>query len=272
MVEVGAPERGTGSGESNAICRRNGECMSQLVLASVNKQLERQPAAQWAHDIRNALAIAGLNLETLARLSGPAGRKAAGSARAAVNHAADMCRASLVLSHHDGQGSRRCRFDVTQTIEAVVAILEPVVPPGFEIRRTRPAACMVMGDPSEIYRIVFNLVQNAVAAARGGMAMSYVGIAVAVVGPIVSVRIFDDGPGLPMAVRATLFRRQTASTATSNGFGIAIARELAERNGATLRLEDGGTGTDYFLELQGGPAIAGALSKPLADLASAGGF
>jgi len=54
----------------------------QLVLASVNPKLPARPAAQWAHDIRNTLAILGLHLETLTRLSGSRGRDVADAAPA----------------------------------------------------------------------------------------------------------------------------------------------------------------------------------------------
>jgi signal transduction histidine kinase len=209
------------------------------------------------HDVRNAIAIASLHLETLGRLSGVAGQRAAGAAQASIKRASDMCKASLAQDQCTGNAGRRSRFDLMQTIGDVVSILAPVVPQGFEIRLAPRAACMVVGDPGEIYRIIFNLVQNAVSAARNGVSMTYVCIEIAHAGPMVSVRIFDDGPGLPKSARSKLFRPQTASTTGGNGLGIAIARELAERNGASLRLEDGRTGARYIIELVGVPAIAG---------------
>ena len=110
--------------------------------------------------------------------------------------------------------------------------------------------CMVLGDPTDIYRILFNLVQNAVAVARNGARMTFVAIEIEYQAPMVSVRIADDGPGLPKVIKSRLFR-QTASTTGGSGLGIAIARELAERNGATLRLADGPGGTSYVLALAG---------------------
>jgi C4-dicarboxylate-specific signal transduction histidine kinase len=99
-------------------------------------------------------------------------------------------------------------------------------------------------------------VQNAVAVARSGQAMSHVDIAIVAAGPTVTVRISDDGPGLPKAVRARLFRAQSACAVNCEGLGIAIARELAERNGATLQLHETRKGTAFMLELVGVCAIA----------------
>lgn len=229
--------------------------MSQLMLASASPSLGHAPAAQWAHDIRNALAITSLHLETLERLSGAGGRKAANAALAVMKRATGLCNASLAQTGRTDPAAHRRGFDLIKTIKEVATILEPIVPDGFEIRMTATATCMVIGDPTDVYRIVFNLVQNAIAAARSGADMSHVSIDISRDGPSVTLRISDDGPGLPKRIRANLFRQQ-ASTTGGNGLGIAIARELAERNGATLRLTDSAKGTCYVLQLVAARALA----------------
>lgn len=215
------------------------------------------PTRQWAHDIRNALAVTGLHLETLERLSGSAGRKAASAAQAVMKRASELCNASLAQTGRTGQGNPRRGFDLMQTIKEIAAILEPTIPQGFEIRIAPQAMCMVVGNPTDVYRILFNLIQNAVSAARNGARMTFVAVGIEYQVPMVAVRIVDDGPGLPKVIKSRLFR-QTASTTGGSGLGIAIARELAERNGATLRLTDGASGTSYVLELAGLRAVAGA--------------
>lgn len=242
--------------------------MSKLTLASVNPALPHIPTTQWAHDIRNALAIMSLHLETLERLSGPGGSKAASAAQAVMKRTAGMCNAALAHAAHAEQGGRRRGFDLVKTVKEIAAILEPAAPDGFEIRIATEGGCVVMGDPNDLFRIIFNLAQNAVAVARGGQAMSHVGITVAHTGPVVTVRIFDDGPGLPKAVRTKPFRRQGACAVNCGGMGIAIARELAERNGATLRLADSAKGATFILELSGVRTIA---LDPGAAMPSLGG-
>ena len=66
------------------------------------------------------------------------------------------------------------------------------------------------------------------------------------------VRIADDGPGLPAAIRKQLFR-PGQSAVGGCGIGLAIARLLAERNGGMLELAPSARGTTFVLEF---PALA----------------
>lgn len=228
--------------------------MSKLTLASVNPALPDLSTTQWAHDIRNALAVMSLHVEILERLSGAGGRKAASAAQAVMKRTAGMCNATLAA--RADQNARRRGFDLVKVVREIRSILEPIAPEGFEIRIADESPCVVIGDASDVFRIIFNLVQNAVSIARGGQSMSHVDIAIVPAGPMVTVRISDDGPGLPQAVRAKLFRAQGTCAANCEGFGLAIARELSERNGATLQLHQTRSGTAFTLELARVHAIA----------------
>jgi signal transduction histidine kinase len=67
-----------------------------------------------------------------------------------------------------------------------------------------------------------------------------------------SVRVEDDGPGIPAEHHEQVFARFTrleGSRASGSGLGLAIARELAERMSGELRLESGGGRTVFVLEL-----------------------
>ncbi len=228
--------------------------MTQLTLAADNPTLVQAISAPWAHDIRNALATIGLHLETLERLSGPRGGKVTSAALALISRSASMCSEALTEAGRQKPASRRRGFDLRAAIAEVVALLEPLAPAGFEFEVDAGPSCIVLGDAAEIFRILFNLAQNAVSLAHRGNQIKRLRVTVARGDAGIAIRIADDGPGLPKAVKARLFRPGAAEGA-ANGFGLAIARELAERNGGRLSLLESGKGAAFLLEL---PQAAGA--------------
>jgi len=230
--------------------------MSQLILASTNPAPAAVLSTHWAHDIRNALATVGLHLEALERLSGSGGREIAHAAHALMSRAATMCNDAMAQGAQVDAPSRRRGFDIVKTIVQVANLLRPTAPEGFEIRVAGTGCFIVLADPQEIFRILFNLTHNAVAIARrqSKKQITHVTLLVEHTGTAVTVRVADDGPGLPKAVRASLFRPQMSST-SGGGIGLVIARELAERNGGVLRLAESARGTTFVLELTGLSAL-----------------
>lgn len=225
-----------------------GITMSQLALAPLTAT---NPSARWAHDIRNALATVGLHLETLERLSGTRGREIAHAAHALMSRAATMCNEAMAQGSQTETLSRRKPFDVARTAAQVANLLRPTAPDGFEVQVAGTGSFMALADPQETFRILFNLVHNAVAIARQqkpGGRMSNVTLMIERRGGSVKVRIADDGPGLPATVRAKLFRPQRSTTGGS-GVGLSIARELAEQNGGVLQFAESARGTTFVLEL-----------------------
>ena len=223
--------------------------MSQLALASSSATPTLAP---WAHDIRNTVAAVGLHLETLERLSGGRGRDVAHAAHTLMSRAAAMCTEAMKQSAREAlEGSPR-RFDIMKTIVQVANLLRPTAPAGFQIRVAGSGSFAVLADQQDIFRIIFNLLHNAIAIARRATReeskMSSVTLLVERCGTTVAVRIADDGPGLPSYLRGKLFRRGDVHV-TGNGMGLAIARELAERNGGVLKLLDSARGTTFLLEL-----------------------
>lgn len=120
------------------------------------------------------------------------------------------------------------------------------------IDTSQVSAGPVKGNPSELRRIVRNLLDNAV-----WHAQSRVELLVYVRGGQVTVDVADDGPGVPATDRELIFQRfyrgdpaRTHSAAGGHGLGLAIARSLAERAGGTVELVDlGGPGAVFRLWL-----------------------
>lgn len=236
--------------------------MTRLTLAAANPSPNAAPARAWsldiAHDIRNALAVSSLHLETLERLAGPEGRKAASAAQAVLARAAAMCSASLAAGQRVDRSAQRCGFDLVKVIREVATALAPTAPAGFRIEPPAEPQCIVLAEPADIYRIIFNLAHNAIGVARCGGTITCVRIGLQRKGSTVAIHVSDDGPGLPEDVRRALFQRRDSGA--DHGFGIAIARQLAERNGSTLRLDPQASGAAYVFELPGVCAVARAVA------------
>lgn len=211
--------------------------------------MDSNAIAQWAHDIRNTLGAVALYLETLERPSHPDPAKVLVRSDALLKKAASMC---SDLMQEAGQGNARAPrrpFDVTRTIEEVLGLVAPVVPAATTLSLASSGPTLVVANPKDVFRILFNLIHNAVGLARAAGTPRRIEIALEQNDAIVTVRIADDGTGLPHDVRVRLFQR--TSSASSNGYGLSIARELAERNGALLDLSDTGRGTEFTIALQG---------------------
>jgi signal transduction histidine kinase len=225
------------------------EVSMTLSLASINNAAAQPVSARLSHDIRNALATVALHLDTLERLSGPTGAKAASAAHALISKAAGICTEVLQDAVNPGAPARRTGFDIVTAIRQVAELLQPIAPENFAMPVKAAAPIMVLGNPEEVFRILFNLAHNAVMVARRIQQLTRLEFSVERADATVVIQITDDGPGLPAEVRSQLFNRPGDRFSTSsNGFGLAIARELAERNGGTLEY-NGEAATTFTLVL-----------------------
>ena len=223
--------------------------MPHLAIVSSHSTMGQLPGAQAAHDLRNLLATVGLHLETLQRLSGPPGTKAANAAHALLSRGNALCNSALERAMRGD--ARRRRLDVVAVAREVLDLLAPSAPQGFAFQLSAGGAIAALANPDEVFRILFNLVGNAVAIAnRKAGALAMLTIRAHSEGSVVSVEITDDGPGLPVGVRAGLFDTGARRSAPArHGHGLAIARALAERNGGSLGVSSSSKGTSFTLTL-----------------------
>jgi two-component system, OmpR family, sensor histidine kinase MprB len=101
----------------------------------------------------------------------------------------------------------------------------------------------VWGDPEELERAVWNLVENAAKWSNGGGR-----IELTIVGGEVTVR--DHGPGVAEADRPFIFdrfyRSEAARSRPGSGLGLAIVRQIAENHGGRVDVEDAEGGGARF--------------------------
>jgi signal transduction histidine kinase len=106
----------------------------------------------------------------------------------------------------------------------------------------------VRGHADALFRAVRNLIENAVRHTPLGVSIE---VEVSADG---SVRVVDDGPGVPEADRRSIFTRfwrRDRTQADSRGLGLAIVARVAEAHGGSVAVENRpGGGAAFTLRLQ----------------------
>jgi signal transduction histidine kinase len=159
----------------------------------------------------------------------------------------DWCDLALVL-----QAACRC---VTEGPDSSIELIDnAALPP-------------VWADHDRLEQVFVNLVDNAL---RHGSGLTKVTVSVEVGphGDVVTVRVADDGPGIPqdLAERVFLPHERGVTSAPGAGLGLAIARGIVDAHGGTITLEPvaGGTSVAVILPVEPVEPVE-PVSTPLTD-------
>lgn len=229
--------------------------MSHFTIAAPLETTTQRPGLQWAHDIRNVLSTISLHLNTLELLSGHHGARTADAIHALIERVTTMCNDALTGAG-GASPSRREWVNVVQAVEHVADLVLATAPKSFRVDISATGSVLAMVNPGDLFRILFNLFHNAVAVAHRTRTLSEIAVRVEVTDNFVSIVLADNGPGLPGPVRRRMFQPPGRAGRGSAGFGLAIARELAEVNGGLLKLVGSASGATFRLEL---PAFSRAM-------------
>ena len=123
-----------------------------------------------------------------------------------------------------------------------------------------PPSLTVKADPEQLFRILNNLVRNAVQAIETQAlanstptdATGRISITATRNGGGVTITVSDNGPGVPEKAKANLFKAfQTSNRVGGSGLGLAIAAELVAAHGGHLKLVDSpsGVGATFAFDL-----------------------
>jgi signal transduction histidine kinase len=121
----------------------------------------------------------------------------------------------------------------------------------LEINFSNVHAVQVIGSERQLARLLRNLLENAVRFAEANIRVSLIQTDVGV-----QLRIDDDGPGIPMAQRETVFHRFTRLDESRTrldggvGLGLAIVRKIADIHGATVHIEDNHPGAAFIVNFK----------------------
>ncbi len=158
-----------------------------------------------------------------------------------------------------GSGTRAARgvHQVREVLRSALVLARGQIDGRVAVEIDCPEALVVYADPTDLARIVVNLVTNAAQAlVEAGTPEPRVAISAWREGDEVIVRVSDNGPGVPPEVRDRIFEVffTTRGDSGGSGLGLAICAELARENGGGITLEAAapGGGASFRVNL---PAI-----------------
>jgi len=209
----------------------------------------RQFTANASHQMRTPLSILRVHLDVLHRL-GPdsaRGQQALRDIDAAVDTLERLLMQLIALERASQQSIDMDRaFDLADvTAEVVGGRYAVALNEGVELAYENDCdgRALAIGHAVLASELIGNLVDNAIRYNRPGGSVT---ARLARDGGIVRLEVEDDGPGIPPAERDKVFERFYRGPASAermgSGLGLSIVRVLADRMGATVRLDNGPQG------------------------------
>ncbi|HEY6744696.1 MAG TPA: HAMP domain-containing sensor histidine kinase [Mycobacteriales bacterium] len=122
-----------------------------------------------------------------------------------------------------------------------------------------PEPITVPGDADRLHQVVANLLGNARTHTPPGTTVT---VGLSQEDGSVLLRVADDGPGIPAALRPRVFERfvrgdgSRSRAAGSTGLGLAIVAAVADAHGGTVAVDSSPAGTTFTVRLPA-PAVAG---------------
>ena len=209
------------------------------------------------HDLRNMLSSAQVISDRLTGLPDPSVQRFAPKLIASLDRAIKFCNDTLRYGKTTENQPRRELMSLLPLVEEVGDGLGLPREGAIDWVMVIDPNLRIDADPDHLYRIVGNLVRNAVQAIEsqreaGGSraAVDQITVEARREGRKVSIEVRDTGPGVPERARATLFKPFQGSTRKGgSGLGLAISAELAVAHGGSLQLTDASPGATFRLEI-----------------------
>ncbi len=140
--------------------------------------------------------------------------------------------------------------------EEVLTDLAPLAEHKGRITLDCTGDALIIGSDTLLYRLVFNLVENAIRYSRSG---STVNVSISDNDSNVFLRVEDQGPGIPKQYRESIFQpffrvdKSRSRAYGGAGLGLALVWEIATLHGGTVEVESSSeNGTTMLVTLSKG--------------------
>jgi signal transduction histidine kinase len=234
----------------------------QQQIASLLQQKSRLAAlglavSKVSHDLRNMLSSAQIISDRLVTVDDPTVQKFAPKLIASLDRAISFCIQTLTYGKAQEAPPQREKMNVKALIDEVIDTSVIQTSQRISLYNNVPLQVIADADREQLFRVLTNLVRNAVQALEAHLAANPDAPDGAITfkawreGAVASLEVSDNGPGVPERVRGKLFEAfQSAARPGGTGLGLAIAAELIRAHGGDIRLaKTDETGTQFIVTI-----------------------
>ena len=215
-------------------------------------------AAGIGHELRNPLGVIESSLFLLRQHLGPDAASPPNVAKHLDRIGGEVVRASKtiqdLLDLARNRPPRRLPTELRQLVESATATA--LLPPMVRVTVSAvPRNLAIHVDPDQIRQVLVNLFTNAAQAMPQGGRIEVAAEALPSA-DAASIRVHDDGPGIPVEVRHRVFEALFTTKAKGSGLGLALCRRIVEAHGGSIQLAPSDTGAAFVLVLPTAPIAA----------------
>ncbi|WP_408002844.1 sensor histidine kinase [Pseudorhodobacter wandonensis] len=228
----------------------------QTQISGALRQKERlaqlgAAVAKISHDLRNILTTAQLFADRIERSSDPAVARIAPKLVGSITRAVSLCESTLAFGKAEEPSPRLSRVALRPLIEEVIEAEALGERAGVTCLVDVPAGLNVRADSEQLYRVLANLMRNAMQALEATGQEGAIEVSGGETETEWWIKVGDTGPGLPPRARDHLFTAfQGGARKGGSGLGLAIAFELVRGHGGRLELQRSDeTGTEFKIHL-----------------------
>ena len=220
--------------------------------------MQRQFSGNAAHELRTPLAIMQTKLELFAaehkNLEGDTAELVRSQAEQ-LDRLSRLVHTLLEMSNLSS-APRSDRIELAPLVEEIITDLTPLASQNDITMEQDCDNVVITGSDALIYRLVFNLIENAVKYNRRGGSVS---VSVHKENNYVVVRVSDTGCGIPEEYRESIFQpffrvdKSRSRQMGGVGLGLALVHEIVVLHGGSVRAEPGNkVGTVFIVTLPAG--------------------